>query len=141
MKKTLYILFIFLLGGSISAQKHVFKIRKVPQLKYFVFADGFNKHNLEEKKLENKSFPKRLYLQVYENDTFLIRWSDWKLAEANIKLDYLKRDSLTFAGKIIRQKKTGMCCTRQSMLFCFNWRIPYRFRHQFSARVSAVRRI
>ncbi|MDC1188288.1 hypothetical protein N8089_00700 [Flavobacteriales bacterium] len=108
MKKTLYILFIFLLGGSISAQKHVFKIRKVPQLKYFVFADGFNKHNLEEKKLENKSFPKRLYLQVYENDTFLIRWSDWKLAEANIKLDYLKRDSLTFAGKIIRQKKTGM---------------------------------
>ena len=70
-------------------------------------ADGFNKHNLKEKKLEQESFPKRLYLQVYENDTFLIRWSDWKLAEANIQLDYLKRDSLTFAGKVIRQKKDG----------------------------------
>ena len=108
MKKTLHILFIFLLCGSISAQKNVFKIRKVPHLKYFVFADGFNKHNLKEKKLEKESFPKRLYLQVYENDTFLIRWSDWKLAEANVQLDYLKRDSLTFAGKVIRQKKTGM---------------------------------
>ena len=30
------------------------------------------------------------------------------ISNDNIQLDYLKRDSLTFAGKVIRQKKTGM---------------------------------
>ncbi len=97
-----------LICGSVNAQLFTFRIRKVPELKYFVFADEFKNHNLDEKTNENTLFPQRLYLQVYDNDTFLIRWSKWKLKEANIQLDYLKRDSLTYAGKLIRQGKEGM---------------------------------
>lgn len=108
MNKTINILLLLLLAHSSGAQNFVFKIRKVPELKYFVFADGFNNHNLDKKSKEEIEFPNRLYLQIYDNDTFLIRWSKWKLNEANTQLDYLKRDSLTFAGKIKRQGGKGM---------------------------------
>lgn len=90
------------------AQDFTFKIRKVPTLKYFVFADGFNTHNLDVKTKVEEEFPLRMYLQVYDNDTFLVRWSNWKLSEANVQLDYLKRDSLTYASKLIRQGDKGM---------------------------------
>ena len=102
-------LILFLsLQVNVSAQLFTFKIRKVPELKYFVFADEFSNHNLNKKTNEARIFPMRLYLQVYDNDTFLIRWSHWKLKEANTKLDYLLRDSLTYAGKLIRSKNEGM---------------------------------
>lgn len=101
------ILFL-IISGSVNAQLFTFRIRKVPELKYFVFADEFQNHNLDQKTKESTFFPKRLYLQVYDNDTFLIRWSKWKLKEANVQLDYLKRDSLTYAGKLIRQGEDGM---------------------------------
>lgn len=102
------LILLLLICGSVKAQLFTFRVRKVPELKYFVFADEFQNHNLNEKTNQGILFPQRLYLQVYENDTFLIRWSKWKLKEANIQLDYLKRDSLTFAGKLIRQGKDGM---------------------------------
>ncbi len=88
------ILFL-IISGSVNAQLFTFRIRKVPELKYFVFAGEFQNHNLDQKTKESTFFPKRLYLQVYDNDTFLIRWSKWKLKEANVQLDYLKRNSLT----------------------------------------------
>ncbi len=101
---------IILLAISLHsvAQDFTFKVRKVPKLKYFVFADGFKTHNLDQKSKIEEDFPLRMYLQVYENDTFLIRWSECKLSDANVELDYLKRDSLTFAGKLIRQGNDGM---------------------------------
>tara|TARA_B100001094_G_C18110563_1_gene760902 strand:+ start:35 stop:1180 length:1146 start_codon:yes stop_codon:yes gene_type:complete len=104
-----YILFIILLSTfTTSAQDFIFKIRKVPELNYFVFADGFSNHNLDEKTQDEINFPQRLYIQIYDNDTFLIRWSNWKLKDANIQFDYLIRDSLTFTGKIKRQGEKGM---------------------------------
>ena len=104
-----YILFIILLSTfTTSAQDFIFKIRKVPELNYFVFADGFKNHNLDEKTQDEINFPQRLYIQIYDNDTFLIRWSNWKLKDANIQFDYLIRDSLTFTGKIKRQGEKGM---------------------------------
>lgn len=101
--------YIFILSSfSIHGQNFIFKIRKVPKLTCFVFADGFNHHNLEKKTKSNIDFSKRLYLQLYDNDTFLICWSTLQLEEANIRLDYLIRDSATFAGKVQRQAKDGM---------------------------------
>ena len=104
-------LILLLTCGSVNAQLFTFRVRKVPELKHFVFADEFQNHNLSKKKHESVFFPQRLYLQVFDNDTFIIRWSRWKLKEANIQLDYLKRDSLTYAGKLVRRGKKGMIFT------------------------------
>ena len=108
MRILLSILLGIIFNSSLFAQDFIFKVRKVPELNYFVFADGYNNHNLDEKTHAEIDFPQRLYIQIYNNDTFLIRWSNWKLKEANAQLDYLIRDSLTFAGKIKRQAEDGM---------------------------------
>lgn len=108
MVRILHISLFCLLTLPSFSQSFIFKIRRVPELKYFVFTDGYNNHNLDTKVNSKIDFPKKLYIQIYENDTFLIRWSNWELSEANAKLDYLKRDSLTFAGKVTRQGKDGM---------------------------------
>lgn len=102
--KRIQLILIFVFGtiGFNQAQNFLFKVRKVPQLKYHVFSDKYNHHNLDEKTNEEQSFPLRLYIQVYDNDTFLIRWCNWQLTEASNQLDYLNRDSLTFAGKVSR---------------------------------------
>ncbi len=107
MARYIILLFIFFIQNAFG-QSYVFKIRKVPQLKYFVFTDGYNNHNLDDKTKSEIDFTSRMYLQVYDNDTFLIRWCDWKLSDAAINLDYLIRDSLTYAGKITRQGDDGM---------------------------------
>jgi hypothetical protein len=104
-----YSIIILLLSNfTLRAQNFIFKVRKVPELKYFLFADGFKNHNLEEKTKSKIDFPKRLYLQIYDNDTFIVRWSTWQLKKANNQFDYLIRDSSTFAGKIQRKAKDGM---------------------------------
>ena len=101
------ILFLFFCN-SVRAQLFTFKIRKVPELQHFVFADEFINHNLNKKTSINTLFPKRLYLQVYSNDTFIVRWSENKLKEANSQFDYLSRDSLTYVGKLVQQGEHGI---------------------------------
>ena len=110
------ILFLFFCN-SVRAQLFTFKIRKVPELQHFVFADEFINHNLNKKTSINTLFPKRLYLQVYSNDTFIVRWSENKLKEANSQFDYLSRDSLTYVGKLVQQGEHGIKFTFPSIMF------------------------
>lgn len=122
LKTVLFIIPIITIAATSKGQNHVFKIRKAPLLTYSVFADGYDDHDLEDKTSIYENFPQRLYIQVYDNDTFLIRWCDWELTEAASKLDYFYRDSLTFVGAVKRQGEKDI-----KLIFPFNNQFVHMF--------------
>ncbi len=92
------LIFILFISFSVQGQKYIFKIRKRPKLEFFLFADGFFETDLNNKSKQRVDFGERIYIQLYANDTFLIRWNNHDLKEALVEQNYFSRDSNTIVG-------------------------------------------
>lgn len=87
-----------LISFHIQGQTYTFKLRKRPNLEFFLFADGFFENDLNDKSKQRIDFSERLYIQLYANDTFLIRLNNHRLEEAIKQQNYFNRDSSTIVG-------------------------------------------